>query len=195
MGYYLFDSCGMGIFLACVLEFLALVTWMFLREKFNKLYLLVGPGVIGFFVTLDALVETNREQMDAATRAIVLAAEEEQAELIIDLFSNNMMVNKKLNKQAAAQVVRTYFSKPMITNNKVTELLVKEVNRQQGQVEVALFTSFDPKGDYSMVPLLRTRWRLDFVKDPDGQYRVSDIKMLRLEDKQGIDIFSHIVRY
>jgi len=195
MGYYLFESCGMGVFLACVLEFLALVTWMFMREKFNKLYLLVGPGVIGFFVLMDVLVETNREQLDAATRAIVQAAKEEEAELIIDLFSSNMMINKKLNKESAARVVRTYLSKPMINNNKVTELLVKEVTEQGGHVEVAVFTSFDPKGDYSMVPLLRTRWRMDFVKDADGQYRVSDIKMLRLEDKQGIDIFSHIVRY
>ena len=194
MGYYLFESCGMGIFLACVLEFLALMTWMFMREKFNKLYLLVGPGVIGFFVLMDVLVETNREQLDGATRVIAQAAEDEEAEIIIDLMSNNLLINKRLTKEAAAQVVRGYLGTPMITKNNVAELVVKEVNEQGGHVEVALFTTFDPKGNYSLIPLLRTRWRVDFVKDADGQYRVSDIKMLKMEDKQGIDVFSHIVR-
>ena len=196
MGYYLFESCGMGVFLACVLEFLALLTWMFMREKFNKLYLLVGPGVIGFFVLMDVLVETNREQLDAATRVIVQAAEEEEAEIIIDLMSSNMLVDNKLSKEVVAIAVRGYLGKPMITKNTVDELLVQEVNEQGGQVEVALFTSFDPKGNYSMAPpLLTSRWRLNFVKDADGQYRVSDIKMLRLGDSQGIDVFSRIVRY
>jgi len=195
MGYYLFESCGMGIFLGCVLEFLALVTWMFMREKFNKLYLLVGPGVIGLFVLMDVLVETNSEKLDGATRVIVQAAEDEEAEIIIDLMSNNLLINKRLKKEAAAAVVRSYLASPMITKNKVSELLVKDVSEQGGHVEVALFTTFDGKGDYAMVPLLQTRWRLDFVKDADGRYRVSDIKMLRLGDTQGIDVFSGKVRY
>ena len=166
-----------------------------MREKFNKLYLLVGPGVIGFFVLMDVLVETNSEKLDGATRVIVQAAEDEEAEIIIDLMSNNLLINKRLKKEAAATVVRSYLATPMITKNKVSELLVKEVSEQGGHVEVALFTTFDSKGDYAMVPLLQTRWRLDFVKDADGRYRVSDIKMLRLGDAQGIDVFSGRVRY
>ncbi|MCP4712496.1 MAG: hypothetical protein GY869_28055, partial [Planctomycetes bacterium] len=185
-----------GVILACVLEFLALSTWMFMREKFNKLYLLVGPGVIGFFLLMDVLVETNREQLDEATRVIVQAAQDEEAEIIIDLLSSNMLVNNKLSKDMVAVVIRGYLGKPMITKNRVNELLVQEVSEQGGQVEVALFTTFDPKGNYSMVPpLMTSRWRLNFVKDSDGQYRVSDINNLRMGGSQGIDVLSSIRRF
>ncbi|MCP4707355.1 MAG: hypothetical protein GY869_01915, partial [Planctomycetes bacterium] len=161
-----------------------------------KLYLLVGPGVIGFFVLMDVLVETNREQLDSATREIVQAAEEEEAEIIIDLMSSNLLINNKLNKEMAANVVRAYLGQPMISNNTINELLVQEVNEQGGQVELSLFTTFDARGDYSMAPpLVSSRWRLNFLRDADGQYRVSDIVNLRMGGKQGYDVFGGGIRY
>ncbi|MFC1782719.1 hypothetical protein ACFL02_03920 [Planctomycetota bacterium] len=186
MGYYLFDSLVIGITLAAILEFLSLVTWMFMRERFNKLYLLIGPGVIGLFVLLDWLVETNREEIENTTRVIVQAAEDEDAAAIIALVSDNFLYRNRLGKTKAAGFIKSYLIRPVIVTNIVRNLIVKQVSQVQGQVEFSVITNFEPEGTYGMVPLLKTRWQFDFVRDPDGQYRLSNLELLEPDG----DIFS-----
>ena len=189
MGYYLFDNLTMGIILACILEFLALVTWMFLRERVNKLYLLIGPGVIGLFVLLDWLVETDREELENTTRVIVQAAEDEDAAAIISLVSDNFLYRNRLNKAKAAGFIKSYLKRPVIVTNIVRNLIVTQVSQVQGQVEFTALTNFEPEGTYGMVPLLKTHWRLDYVRDPDGQYRLSNLELLEPDG----DIFSSTI--
>jgi len=195
MGYYLFDSPSMGIILACILEFLALLAWLFVRHKFNKLYLLIGPGVMGLFILLDGLVETNREKLENTTRLIVQAAQEENPEAIISLLSDKFLYRNRLNKAKAAGYIESYLRRPVIVSNSIRELSVVQVTEQAGRVEFKVLTNFEPEGPYGMAPLLRTTWRFDFVRDSDRRYRVSNLEMLKMQDQAGIDIFSRQVIY
>jgi hypothetical protein len=178
MVYYLFDSLGLGIALAGILEFLALVTWMFMRDRFNKLYLLIGPGIIGMFFLLDWLVETNREELENTTRVIVQAAEDEAAAVIIELVSDKFLYRNRLKKAEAAVFIRAYLARPVIVTNIVRTLTVTQVSQMQGQVEFTALTHFEPEGEFGMAALSKSKWRLDYVRDPDGQYRLSNLELL-----------------
>ena len=195
MGYYLFDNPKMAIILACVLEFLACVCWIFARDRFNKLLFLIGPAVIGIFILLDQLVRTNREKLQDATRIIVKAAEDEDPDSILQLISDNFLYKNYLNKLGAAQYIKSYLRKPVIVSNSIREITVKNLTERQGQVEFRVLTHFEPKGPYGFVPLLMTRWRFDYLKDSDGQYRVHNIEMLNMGDQKGIDIFRKSIIY
>ena len=62
MSYYLFDNPKMGILIALMLEFLLVMAWLILQERIKKPLLLIGPGLIGLFVLLDMLVQTDRKR-------------------------------------------------------------------------------------------------------------------------------------
>jgi hypothetical protein len=189
MGYYLFEDPTMGIVLGVAVEIFLLISWMFMRERFNRLVLLAGPAVMGLFILLDVLVDTNREQLTKTTRQIINAAEEENAEVIIGLLSDNLLINNSLDKDMVGGIIKWHLSKPLIAANYTKEILVKSHSDQAGQVEFEVTTNLDPKSSYGVIPLVKSQWRFEYVRDPDGKYRVKDMVMLKLGEDRGIDVF------
>jgi len=189
MGHYLFEDATIGIILAVAVEIFLLISWLFMRKKFNKLVLLMGPGIICLFVLMDVLVKTNREHLEETTRKIVKAAQEENADAIISLLSDNLLINNRLDKPATADIIRWHLARPLIAKNYIKELLVKSAHDKSGQVEFEVITNIDPKSSYGIIPIVSSRWLFVYVRDPDGPYRVSNMVMLKLADQAGIDVF------
>ena len=178
MSYHLFDNPKTGILIALMLEFLLVMAWLIFKERIKKPLLLIGPGLVGLFVLLDVLVQTNREALEEATRRIVQAAEDEDAESIIALISDKFLHKATINREQFAQQVQQLFpaKKNLIDSNRVTKLEVTEVNESGGQVEFTVLTTMGPQSKYANM-LQKSRWRFHFTRDPDGQYRITNIEM------------------
>ena len=178
MSYYLFENPSMGILIAVVVEFLLVMTWAMFRDRFKKPLLLVGPGLAGLFVLLDVLVQTNREELEEATRQVVQAAEEEDAESIIALISDTFLHDASIDREAINKQIQRRFpaDRDIIDNNRITKLEVIEVNESGGKVEFSVLTTMGPESKYTDI-LQKSRWRFHFTRDPDGQYRIHNIEM------------------
>lgn len=177
MSYYLFDNPMTAILIAVILEFLLMMAWLIFRERIKKPLLLIGPGLVGLFVLLDVLVQTNREALEEATRQIVQAAQEEDADGMIALISDSFLHDTTMDREQFAQLVRQRFpSKNLIDNNRVTKLEVTEVNEKGGQVAFSVLTTMGPDSVYADM-IQKTRWWFHFVRDTDGQYRIKNIEM------------------
>ena len=189
MGYHFFEDPTMGIILAAIVEVILLISWMFMRENFRKLLLLIGLGIAGLFLGLDFLIQTNSEQLKNATKQIIEAVELEQPSKVIALISDQCLINNFLNKPAAEGIIKYHLAGPVIQSNTITELLVIQAGDQKGRVEVSVLTVFDSSGTYSMVPLLKTRWQMDYTRDPDEKYRITNIAMTKIGDQKGINVW------
>lgn len=190
MSYHLFDNPKAGILIALMLEFLLVMAWVIFRERIKKPLLLIGPGLVGLFVLLDVLVQTNREALEDATRRLVQAAEEEDAQGIIDLISEEFS-HGSIDKEQVAYFIRHHFdsSKPLIESNRVTRLEVTKVTEQNGTVEFTVITSTEQNSAYGYQPFIKTKWRFDYIKDPDGQYRVNDLIMTNFGNSDGLNVY------
>ncbi len=174
MSYYLFDNPKAGILIALILEFLLVMGWLIFRERIKKPLLLIGPGLVGLFVLMDALVQTNREALEEATRQVVQAAEDEDAEGILAFISDTYLQNSSLDRETIRQ--RFPVGKNIIDSNRITKLEVTQVSESGGQVEFSVLTTMGPGSQYANVTQ-KTRWRFHFTRDGDGQYRINDIEM------------------
>ena len=189
MGYHFFEDPTMGIILAAIAETILLISWMFMRENFRKLLLLIGLAIAGLFLGLDWLIQTNSEQLKDNTRQIINAVELEQPDKVAAFISDRCLINNFLDKAAAEEIIKYHLAGPVIQSNTITELLINQVSDQTGRVEVCVITVFDSSGTYAMVPLIKTRWQMDYTRDPDGFYRITNITMLKLGDQKGINVW------
>jgi len=178
MNYYLFESPSMGILIAVVVEFLLVMTWAILQGRFRKPLLLIGPALAGLFILLDVLVQTDREALEEATRRIVQAAQDENAEGIIALISDKFLHETTMDRDLINRSIRERFpaGKDIINSNRITKLDVIEVNGSGGKVEFSVLTTMGPESKYANV-LQKSRWRFHFTRDADGQYRITNIEM------------------
>lgn len=186
----LFETARLGIIIALIAETLVFMGWAFARQRVRTYYLLIGPALFALAFALDALVETTAEELERVTREIVQAAEDEDAEALIDHFSPNLLINNSLGKRDAAQYIRFHLSKPLISNNIINELQIVSAAYLAGRVEFKVTTNIDSKSTYAMYRIVPSRWRFDFVRDSDGRYRISDMVMLSLHNGPGIDVFT-----
>ena len=178
MSYYLFDNSKTGILIALVLEFLLVMAWVIFKERMRKSLLLIGPVLVGLFVLLDVLVQTNREALEEATRRVVQAAEDEDAASIIALISDEFLHETTIDRDQINRSIQERFpaDRDIIDSNRVTKLEVIEVNESGGQVEFSVITTMGPGSTYANV-LQKSRWRFHFRRDGDGQYRITNIEM------------------
>ena len=191
MGYYLFDNPTVGLILGGVAEVILLVGWVFTRSRRSLLSLFVGPAVVGLFLLADAAVQTNREELESATRLLVQAAADEDAELIISQLSEEFCLGHRMGKQEFSKELRQRLGKPVILSNRIRRLDVKRAEDGGGEVEFAALTRTDPKHAHAAaLPIILSSWRFEFVREDDGEYRVSGLEMLSLNNQRGIDIFS-----
>ncbi len=141
---------------------------------------------------MDYLVETNREQLERLTRQIVQAAEVENAQEIIDLLSDNLLLNNGLDKNGAARAIERKLDRPLIDANIIRKLLVTSSEDTTGQVEFTVFTTIDRRSNYAIVPAIKTSWLFEYIRENTKQeYRVSNIVMTALNNdkSQIIDVF------
>ncbi|MBN1844680.1 MAG: hypothetical protein JW810_03285 [Sedimentisphaerales bacterium] len=190
MNHYLFEDPSAGILLAVVLEFLLVMTWAIRKQRFHRPLLLLGPALAGLFLLLDRLVQTNREALEDATRRLVQAAEQEDADTIISLLSDSFrhgVVTKEMTEGILRYHLRA--DKPLIESNRITRLEVTRAGDDGGSVELTVMTNTDQESVYGYYPLIKTRWRFDFVRDPDKQFRLQDLEMTGFGDDEGINVF------
>lgn len=189
MSYYLFDNPRLVLALAILLEVGVLVVWAVRRIR--PRWFLLGPVLAGLVLLADGLVETPREQMDRVTREMVQAAEREDAPAIIDRLSASFLHNVLIRKTVVSPLIQHYLDRPMIDKNQITRLEVLEVRSDGGKVELVVLTFMDRNGPYAeYASLVKTVWRFDFVRDPDGPFRVCDMELIRINDQPGFDVFS-----
>jgi hypothetical protein len=195
MDYSVFDSPRLGIALAILVEVVLGILWLSRRERIRRWYLLVGPAIVLLAVLVDWAVETPREKVERVTRQIVQATEDENADLVISLLSDSFEHKTIIKKLTATPVIRGYLSHPLISNNHIDSLEVVSADREGGEVEFAATTTLDPKSPFSAyAPFVKTKWRFDYIRDPDGQFRVRDITMLKFGDGAGWDVFAGLPR-
>jgi len=197
MAYYLFDSIRGGLIIALVVEVALFLAWAFTAGKVKKRYLLIGPLIVGIFLLMDFLVETNREQLDRITRQIVKAAELEDAPGMIQHLSDDFLAPNGYNKSQASAAIQNKLRQSLIEENSISALDVLSHEDSQGQVEFTVVTRLDTKSPYAAIPLVTTHWRFDYSRRPDSPYQVKSITMLWLvpgvfgAHHKPIDIFSY----
>lgn len=189
--YYLFDSPRLGIVIAIIVETAILLGFAFARQYVRWWHLLAGPVLAGAFVLCDMAVETRREQLESVTRQIVKAVEDEDADCVISLFSDDMRLSNGMDKVTAERIVRQRLDKPIIENNNIHQLEVTVADKMHGRVEFSVTTTFDPKSDYAVAPLVISSWRFDYMRDEDDKYRLKDITNIRFNNSEAIDVFRY----
>jgi len=191
MSHFLFESPTLGIILAVVAEFILLLAWIFARQRVKIRNLLIGPALVVLVVLGDFLVETDREAMDRITREVVLAVEQENAAGVISHLGEDFGRGSKIDKARASAVISQRLSKPIISKNNITELLVNSAVELRGQVQFRVTSTFDPKSVYAAYgPFVRSKWQFDFQQDIDGQWQIVNIKNLGINEGPAIDVFS-----
>ena len=141
---------------------------------------------------MDYFVETSREQLERLTLQIVQAAEQENAQGIIDLLSDNLLLNNGLDKNGASLAIENKLARPLIDANIVTKLFVTSSEDTTGQVEFNVITTIDRRSSYAIVPAIRTSWIIEYTRENTKQeYRVSNIVMTAVNDdkSQVFDVF------
>lgn len=191
MEYYLFDKPNYGIIAGIIIETAMFIVWAISQRQYRHLYLLAGPAIIGLAFLMDALVETNREQVESTTRAIVQAAEEENAQAIIDMLSDHFIFYLKYDKQKFSAELNARMNKPLIESNLITALRVTKATNKSGQAECAIFTTFPAGSNYSMYGTGKTKWQFDYIRNKDGRYRLSGLTMLSLNNGAPVNPMNH----
>ena len=181
MSYYLFDNPKVGLIIALVIEVLMALSWLFARGRVRWFALLAGPVIAGLVLLLDWAVLTNREELVATTEMVIQAAQDEQAEKIINVLSDDMTMSNGMDKVEVAAVVEKYLSGPFITSNSFAEILVRNAEDRDGVVEFAVRTIFDPKSRYAYTSYLRSEWRFEYQREGgDGPYQIRDMVMTQV---------------
>ncbi|MCH9022173.1 MAG: hypothetical protein IID32_05365 [Planctomycetes bacterium] len=184
MGFYLFDNPRLGIIVAVVIELILLLCWVIMPGRVRKSAFLAGPVVAGVFILMDVFVETYREQLEFHTRQVVQAAEDEDAQTIIDLLSDDLLLAGGIDKSRFSKLLESYMSGPFIRTNIVRKLEVLKAEKAYGQVEVLVITNTDPKGSYAIYSLLKTRWQFDYKRNESDEYKIVDLQLLELNDSK-----------
>ena len=187
---FFFAPNYMGYVAAGVVEVVLLIQWSLRRDRKSAVLLLVGPGIVGVLVGLDVLVKTPRERIESTVEAAVERAEVEDAEGVIALMSDSFEHKGYVRKVAASAVVRNLLRGEVIESNTISSLEIFEANKAGGGANMALLTIFDPDGRLAYGGLQKTRWRMAFVRDQDGVYRLSDLELLSVGEERGFDIWS-----
>lgn len=193
---YLFENPRPLIALAMILEAAIFVAWKVRPDKVRPYWLLAGVVIIAMAILADRFVTTDRESLEDITRQVVRAAEDEDAQTIIDQLSGDFRTTGGLDKATTAETIRWHLAKPLISGNYINELIVKDVRKDGGSVELEVTTNIDPKSIYALWRVVVSRWRFDFVRDGDSdgdgdsRYRISHMVMLRIADRPGIDVFN-----
>ncbi len=187
MSYYLFDNISIGILLAIGLEIVAVIVYNFSEWKWRKLALLSGFLLLGLLILMDIFVETNREQLERITREVVRAAQDEQPRTIAFHLSPELLVGGKYNKKVIVQIIDNWLSEPIIDSNLISKLEVINDRNDNGRVEISILTQFDPQGKLASVSLLKSRWRLEFIKQGKEPYKIVNIINTSVNDGAGID--------
>ncbi len=192
MSYYFFDNPTSGIVFAILVEFILILTWIFLRERTNPLTLLAGPVIAALFLLGDFLVETNREKVEKTVRQLCLTAEQENANAFLALLSQDIKLPNRMGKDQISARIREFFAHPLIAHNRINQLQVKTMDQQQAQVELNVTTTLDDSSQYiAYTPVLTMKWQLDFARDDDNIYRLTSAIMTSLNNTSGVDVFTY----
>jgi hypothetical protein len=193
MSYHLFDDPKVGLIIALVVQVLMALSWLLARDKIQWYVLLAGPVIVGLVLLLDWLVVTNREELVETTKIIVQAAQDEDAQRIINVLSDDMVMSNGLDKEEVSFVIDRYLSGPFIQTNFIVDIHVRNDDDQGSVVVLALRTIFDPKSRHGLTSYLRTRWQFDFSrKQGQGPFQVINMEMTEIGgQKSQQDVFKY----
>ena len=123
-------------------------------------------------------------------RQMVQAAEDENADVLIDMLHDDFKASQAIDKSAASAIIRGYFSRPQVNNNHIDSMEITVDSDDKGEVLLGVTTTLDPKSPYAMtVPVVRSTWRFDFLRDDDGVFRAVDLEMIKLHDGQPVNVW------
>ncbi|MBN2210625.1 MAG: hypothetical protein JW709_04440 [Sedimentisphaerales bacterium] len=179
------------ILIAAAVEAVVFIAHLVRPDKVRWYAFLVGPVLAALGILADMAKETYRETVERVTREVVLAAEEEDAQAIIDRISVQFTHKNTLIKIAAEAIIRRRLKGPLIDYNKITRYDLTQDDPDHPVVEFTVFTQFDKNSPYGAI-IEKTRWRFDFVRDEDGQYRIADIQLLKVGEQAGFDPFGNL---
>lgn len=186
MAYHIFDDPTLLIVIAVILEMLLLVASVFVPQRRRKLMLLIGPGLVTLVLALDYLVQTNREGLVSVTHELLDAVEREDAPAVMERVSPDARFRNRLDKAAVGAVINGLLQRPFVKAINVVRLNVEEPEDAGGSVRLRVRAILDSQGVYGEEFPVTTEWRLEFVRDGDGLYRLADAILL---DPSNIDPF------
>ena len=189
MGTWLFERPYTGIVAAVVVEVVLLISWSMRRDRTSALLLLVGPAAVGILLGLDALVATPRERIEQTVKQLVERAETEDVEGMMSLVSERFVHQDTVRKESVRIQLRQLLNGNVIQSNAVTRLEVMAADERGGWAGVSVRTFPEPEGRFAYFGLIVTRWKMWFVRDADGVYRLSDIELEAVNEQPGVDIF------
>ncbi len=191
MDFNVFENVKTGLMIAIVLETVIIVGWSIRPDKIHKIYLIIGPLLAGAFWGLDAMVETNTEQLNRITKTVIQAAEEEDAETIIPYISKDFLLTNGMGKAAVTGVIRWWLDKPFIETIFLRKFEVTHINETEGTAEFRILCIFDKDGMLGYAGARTLKWRFIYERDnPETEYKIINIILLDNDTGQDIDPFT-----
>jgi len=166
---------------------LILAVWIASRYwplKFTRKHLLIGPIVIALAFAVDYLVVTDREKIETIMDTVVKAAEEEQAEDIIQFISADYRDSFHDSRESFTSLCRQIFSKPQIEKNWITDQQL-DLAETQANVWITAVSRLDERNQWAAgISVIKTAWRLEFSKQPDKSWLIDTIEFIELGDQE-----------
>lgn len=183
------ENIRLGIIFAVIAETLILLGWVFMRHRLRWFHWLIGPALLALAWGLDFAIETDPEQLRRITKEVVKAAQDEDAETIIARLHKDLRLDNGMNKSSVTRVIQQYCSQPQISKNILTVLEVARAEPTAGTVNFTAVTTMDPKSPYAVVSVIKSRWRFEYVREPDRPYEITNMIIIDFGDEGPFDIF------
>lgn len=140
----------------------------------------IAAVLAGIVLLIAALVETDRERMARRTRELVRAA---VTPVNLDTFRETLSENASFFGRDREQIVSTLersAGRWRVRQAYITRLETHQDDESHGQTYFSVITPLDTSFGGGSA---QTRWLLSWTKEPDGQWRVTRIKWLTLNDR------------
>ena len=124
------------------------------------------------------LIDTPRERLDAAHRAILHAAETKDAAAVVallapDFRSEPLNITRPETRQAVIAVILNVYH---IRSNTITALKM-ELFPGGARSDIVVFTELED------LPMTKTRWQLEWIDDPASDWRLRSADLQAINDQ------------
>lgn len=164
-----------------ILLFLLLIRSMFSKKDFLLMLLVpVLIALLGF--GLDQVVKTDNEKIRTVLKTVMEAAEEENADAIEPLISDNYRDSLYSNKQRLMFFCRTKLAEPTI-EQAITTIINSEITPPTATIVLTVRVVFDEQSNVAQIykRIVMARLRIELQKQSDENWLITRVELLEID--------------
>lgn len=187
--YHIFDNVTYIYTIAFIAELCALGFYLASQRSNKALALLIGPLIALAGYALDYAVETDREQIENTTLKIIAASVAPDTAAMLGTLDNNINVSG-LNLDQVTNIILKYFrNKKPFSSNYVKSIEVTSTEPENASAEFTAITVFNPEGEFASGGMVTSKWRFNFIKNPQQRFKITNMTMLSLNNSSPVNVF------